>query len=146
MAIHRHPIFHALLGGAVALGLAALVPAVLQSPATPAMAQTATPATAAPVTFSAAKIQEITPTNPSGRILEIISVPNTPVFMVRTASAITIYERRNNGVRTLLDVTLNDSYRSVQILDDGRTVLLHTERAVGVYTIDSRIVQSTPRR
>lgn len=99
----------------------------------------------AEMTFSARYINEIRPSSSSDKIHEVIPFPNSPVFLIRTKNAVTVWERRGGNVRTLLDIPLEKTFRSLEMLEDGRTFVIHTDDFVRVYSVDGHVPQTNDR-
>lgn len=99
----------------------------------------------ADMTFSARYINEIRPSSSSDKVEEVIPFPHSPVFLVRTKNAITVWERRGSNVRTLLDIPLEETLRSLQILEDGRTFVIQTDEFVRVYSVEGHVPQTNNR-
>lgn len=94
--------------------------------------------------YNATYINQISPTQSSDKIEEVIPFPLTTVFMVRTKNTITVWERRGSEVVALMDIPLQKTLRSLQVLGDGRTFVVQTDDWVRVYSIDGRVPPQSP--
>jgi hypothetical protein len=129
----------ALIGGLVGavVGGRALPGAIAQGTPTP----TPRPGFVNTVSYAATYLNQVAPTESGVKVLEVIPFPTSPVFIVRTDKHVNIWERRGSSLRNLLEIRINDVYKGLHVLDDGRTIIIHTEKAASIYSIEPRITE-----
>ncbi len=92
------------------------------------------------ITYNASYVNRIEVTRSGDRIRQIHIFPDTPVFLVRTTDAITVWWRDDRRLRSLLEIDLrNRSFQEVLFLEDGRSFLVHFSEMVSVYSVDRLI-------
>lgn len=130
--------------GSLAVGLVAGVVAAfaLSASIRPAVAATSETDSTTVITYSAGLLNKVIPTKTTEKVEEVIPFPTQPVFLVRTATTVTVWERRKGALITLVDVALDSEFKSAEFLDDNKTFIIHTKKSASVYTLD-RIVTVT---
>ena len=76
-------------------------------------------------------------------IKEVYKYPvYSAVFLVRMTKSITVWERREGTLKTLLDIKLDGDFKNLVFLEDGKTFVIHTSRSASVYVVDREIVKA----
>lgn len=99
------------------------------------------------ITYNATYINRIEVTRSGDRIRQVHLFPDTPVFLVRTRDAITVWWRDDRRLRSLLEIDLrNRSFQEVLFLEDGQSFLVHFSEMVSVYSVDRLIEEVESER
>ncbi len=99
--------------------------------------------TAARVTHTARYLNAIQAKEEGEEVLETHAFPGSPVFLVRTKKHVMVWERRENSLNSLMTIPVENDFKDLIFLDDHRTFVIQTKKAVGVYSIDKRIPATT---
>lgn len=98
-------------------------------------------ATAGNYAYSAKYVNQVLPGGPGDSIKEVYKFPAfAPVFLVRTSKAITVWERKDKALATLLDIRLDGDFENLLFLEDGKTFVIHTSRSASVYVLNRDLV------
>jgi hypothetical protein len=64
-------------------------------------------------------------------------VKDRPVFFVVTEKGATGYNRRNDGLAQIFEMKFDSGFVGLEVLDDGRTIIIATKRRVEVVSLDA---------
>lgn len=98
------------------------------------------PAPTTRVVYNARYVNQVVPTKETERIREVREFPDSPAFLVRTSTAISVWLREENGLRMLMEIKLDGSFESLVFLDDKRTFIVHTPKSARVFSLNKSLV------
>ncbi|MCC6546528.1 hypothetical protein IT570_05105 [Candidatus Sumerlaeota bacterium] len=89
-------------------------------------------------------VNQVLPARLGDDIKEVYKFPvYSSVFLVRMSNSITVWERKEKALATLLDIKLDGDFKDLLFLEDGKTFVIHTSRSASVYTLDREAVTPT---
>jgi hypothetical protein len=98
-----------------------------------------------PTTSTARYINQVLASGTADSIKEVYAFPTySSIFLVRTDRAVTVWERRDDSIKSLLDIKLDGSFEKLVFLEDGSTFIIQTSRAANVYAVESDLVTVLP--
>ncbi|CAN5409583.1 hypothetical protein BH09SUM1_BH09SUM1_12120 [soil metagenome] len=128
------------IAAVAALGVAGVIAALYPRNAEAQSGTIRTLPASAVITYSSAFINQVVPAQRGDAVREVLPFPDSSVFLVRTGSAVTVWERQQTGLLMLLNIQLDDNFEKVVFLEDKRTFVLQYRASAKVYSVDRKIV------
>jgi hypothetical protein len=97
------------------------------------------------VGYGTSSVDTILPNASTDSFKKVFPVKDRPVFFVVTEKGATGYNRRNDGLAQIFEMKFTSGFVALDVLDDGRTVVIATKKVVEVVSLDA-VTQTTVNR
>jgi hypothetical protein len=97
------------------------------------------------VSYSSRYINQIVPNRRNEIIRDVFPVPDSPALIVRTDKAFTVWERTENGIRSLIEIPALEGTNTLKFLDDGRTFVIENKASVRLYSLDKLVTYTNTK-